>query len=105
MSPTPRKRPAAAIGDVLKSLFADIENKKTVGKDTVDASWLESAGEEAFKHSRPAALKKSVLTVRVDSSTWLQELSMRKRHLLKGLKRRLGKDRISEIHFKIGELE
>ena len=53
--------------------------------------------------SRPLELRKDVLTVRVDSSSWMQELAMQKRGLLKGLKREFGKDRITEIHFKLGE--
>ncbi len=61
-------------------------------------------GEAGFRHSRPASVKKNVLTVKVDSSVWMQELAMRKRQLLKGLKRDLGKDRISEIQFRIGEI-
>lgn len=105
MTQPAKKKPASAIGDVLKSVFAQIENKKTVGKESVDASWREAAGDTAFKHSRPASLRKGVVTVRVDSSTWMQELSMKKRALLKGLKRSLGKDRITDIHFRIGELE
>jgi predicted nucleic acid-binding Zn ribbon protein len=39
----------------------------------------------------------------VDNSVWLQELSMKKRNILKGLQRELGKDKISDIQFKIGE--
>jgi predicted nucleic acid-binding Zn ribbon protein len=44
-----------------------------------------------------------VLTVCVDSSSWMQEMSMQKRRILKRLKSIFGKDRISELHFKIGE--
>lgn len=97
-----RKRPAA-IGDVLKNVFAEIEKKQEISEDEIIKIWKSVAGDAAFRHSRPESLKKKALKVRVDNSAWHQELCWRKRELLKGLKRALGKDKISEIHFKIGE--
>jgi predicted nucleic acid-binding Zn ribbon protein len=103
-SPAPRRK-AEPIANVLKSVFTQLESKHTLSKEAVDRSWREAVGERGFNHSRPSHIRKGVMTVSVDSSTWMQELSMRKRELLKGLKRELGKDRISEIRFKIGELQ
>ena len=97
------KQGATPIGDVVKSVFAQLENAKILCKDDVEKEWKGIAGEDAARHSRPETLRKEVLTVRVDSSVWMQELSMKKRNLLKGLKRAFGKDKISAIHFKIGE--
>ena len=98
------KSKPSPIGDILKDVFADLETKKNVYREDIESFWKEIAGDDAFKHSKPLTIRKAVLTVQVDSSGWMQELSMRKRNILKGLKRRLGKDKISEIHFKIGEL-
>lgn len=97
------KSKPSPIGDILKDVFAKLDSKKVLFKEDIESFWREIVGEEAFKHSRPLAIRKEVLTVQVDSSGWMQELVMRKRNILKGLKRRLGKDKISEIHFKIGE--
>ena len=91
------------ITDVLKSVFSQIEGGGPVWKEDVEAEWKSLAGPETFKHSRPAVFKNGILTVLVDTSGWMQELSMKKRQLLKALKRKLGKDKIAEIHFKIGE--
>ena len=96
-------RKASLIGDVLKNVFLEIEKNQEFSEDEISRLWKELAGETGFRHSRPEALKRKVLRVRVDNSAWLQELTLRKRELLKGLKRALGKDRISEIHFRIGE--
>ena len=93
----------APIGDVLKGVFEKLEADRRPDKEDIDRFWKEAAGENSFKHSRPISLKKKILTVRVDSPAWIQDLTLRKRILLKGLKRALGKDRITEIHFKIGE--
>jgi len=98
-----RSRPAA-IRDVLQSVFARMESEKGLSWEEVESSWRGLVGHGAFRHSKPVALKKKVLTVFVDSSAWMQELTLQKRGILKGLKRKFGRDRISEIRFKIGEI-
>ena len=100
---TTEKNTTASISDVLKSFFTDFEKKKEITKESIEDEWKLLVGEPAARHSRPVLVRKAILTVQVDSSVWMQELSMKKRQLLKGLKKTLGKDRICEIHFKIGE--
>lgn len=94
---------ATHAGEVLKSVFAELDKKKNVSQEAVTTLWKELVGEKGLAHAKPTSLRRKVLTVRVDSSAWLQELVMQKRRLLKGLKRALGKDRITEIHFRIGD--
>ncbi len=103
MSILPGRPEPTPIGDVLKAIFQRLENEQDISREGMEDCWKRLAGETAFRHSKPTDLRRKVLTVRVDSSGWLQELSLQKRRLLKGLQRELGKDRISEIHFKIGE--
>lgn len=98
-----RGRKVAPIGDVIKDVFERLEKEKDLSRESIEGVWGAQVGEAGVQHSKPASLKKGILTVRVDSPAWMQELTMRKRAILKGLKRALGKDRISEIHFKIGE--
>lgn len=97
------KRSITPIGDILKKVIGNIEKEKTISKELIEEIWKNQTGDLGFKHSRPTSLKKKVLTVRVDNSVWMQNLSMKKRGLLKALQRSLGKDRITEIQFKIGE--
>ncbi|MEI8344634.1 MAG: DUF721 domain-containing protein [Candidatus Omnitrophota bacterium] len=92
------------ISEIIKNVFARIEEGKTLSKDEVEAGWRELVGVDAARHTRLLTLRKGVLSVAVDSSSWMHEMSMRKRIFLKGLKRIFGKDKISEIHFKIGEI-
>jgi predicted nucleic acid-binding Zn ribbon protein len=98
----PSAKPAP-LGDIVKSVFERLEAGKTLTKEDVEARWKEIAG-NASRHTYPASLRKSTLTVLVDSSAWLQEMTMRKRILLKQLKTAFGKDKISGIHFRIGEI-
>ncbi len=96
------KNKISPISEIVKNVFAQIEGQKGPQED-IEGCWKELVGKAGFEHSRPLRIHKTVLTVRVDTSVWLQEFVMKKRQLLKGLKRALGKDRISEIHFRIGE--
>ena len=98
------RRLITPIGDIVKSVFSQLENAQVLCKEDVEKEWKNIAGDGAARHSKPETLRKGVLTVRVDSSVWMQELTMKKRNLLKGLKRAFGKDKIAEIHFKIGEI-
>jgi predicted nucleic acid-binding Zn ribbon protein len=94
----------APIGDILKAVFEKLEQEKSLTKEDVEGRWREIAGADAARHTRPASLRKSVLTVFVDSSPWMQHMSLQKRNLLKQLKRVFGKDKISGIQFRIGEI-
>jgi predicted nucleic acid-binding Zn ribbon protein len=93
----------SSAGDIAKLLVAKLEKQNKITKEDIESSWKELVGELGFKHSRPGALRKKVLLIRVDNPGWNQELLIRKRQLLKGLKRRFGKDRILDIRFKTGE--
>ena len=92
-----------SVGDIVKSVFERLETGRTLTKEDVEARWKEIAG-NAAKHTHPASLRKTILTVLVDSSAWMQEMTHRKRILLKQLKTAFGKDKISGIHFRIGEI-
>ena len=92
-----------SVGDIVKAVFERIETGKSLTKEDVETRWKEIAG-NAAKHTHPASLRKTILTVLVDSSAWMQEMTLRKRILLKQLKTAFGKDKISGIHFKIGEI-
>ena len=92
------------IGDIVKAVFAKIEGEKSFTREDVENQWKALVGQAAAKHTRPASLRKGVLTVFVDSSGWMQQMAFQKRKTLKQLKSKFGKDRISAIHFKIGEI-
>lgn len=103
MRPKNSKNKAVSVGDLVQGFMTRLEKEKKFSKEDIDEVWKAVVGDAAFKHSRPSALRKKALIVRLDSSAWMQELEMQKRKFLKALQRALGKDKISEIHFKIGE--
>lgn len=93
-----------AIGDVLKETLRKLVSPSRPSEEGARILWEAAAGADAAKHSKPVAIKKSELLVNVDSSSWLYELTMRKKKLLKGLEGKFGKKVIKNIRFRIGEL-
>ncbi|MCK4261854.1 DUF721 domain-containing protein [bacterium] len=87
---------------VLRNL--DIERKKEEGE--IWQNWREWIGEDVGRHTQPQSLNYGKLVVNVDSSVWVEQLTkFRKEEILKELNRRLGKDLIKEIHFRVGEIK
>ncbi len=99
-----KKSTVTPIGDIVKTVFAQLEKEKSFSKEDIEQRWKTLVGAQAAKHTRPAALRKGALTVFVDSSGWLQQLTLQKRKILKQLKSQFGKDKISALHFRIGEV-
>ena len=97
------KSRVSPISEIIQSVFTKLEGDVRPSQEDMESIWRELVGPDGFRHSRPVAIRKKALNILVDNSAWMQELAMRKRAILKGLKRKLGRDRISEINFKIGE--
>ena len=99
-----KKNAVVPIGDIVRTVFARIEGERTFTREDIDSRWKALVGSAAAKHTRPAALRRGILTVFVDSSGWIQQMTLQKGKILKQLKRSFGKDRILGIHFRIGEI-
>ena len=94
-----------AIGDVLKETLKKLVSPQRPSEEGVLILWEAAAGADAAKHSKPVAIKKSELVINVDGSSWLYELTLRKRAILKGLEGKFGKKVIKNLRFRIGELQ
>lgn len=91
---------ASIVGQVIKKL-----DVKTHGsKEAILNAWHASVEEKARLHTRPVAIRRKVLTIEVDSSTWIYTLSMKKKDILDEMKRSIGKDKIQDIRFRMGEI-
>jgi hypothetical protein len=67
--------------------------------------WQKAVGPGIARHSQPASIRGRRLTVMVDSSAWMQQLSMLKPEIIAKVNDRLGPDGIESITLKLGELE
>ena len=92
------------IGAILKQVIKKLDTKTHGAKEEFTNAWKKSTAQEAVFHTRPVAIKRKILTIEVDSSTWLYMLSLKKKGALDNMKKILGSDRIKDIKFRIGEI-
>ncbi|MFA6141993.1 MAG: DUF721 domain-containing protein [Candidatus Omnitrophota bacterium] len=96
---------AATIEEIVKNVIKKMSGGSRPGKEEIEKMWGEAAGEAATKHSRPVSLKRSVLVVNVDGSSWLYELTTKKRDIIKKLGLGSPGRSIKDIRFRIGEVK
>ena len=92
------------IKDILRKIVKKIEEQGLGKKEKISQAWEKAAGERAILHSRPVSLTRKILTVEVDSSTWLYSLSLKKRFILKDIKKELERYKIDDIRFRMGNI-
>lgn len=81
-----------------------IESAQIVSEEKLLGAWMEAVGESGFRNTKPYSLNKGVLSVIVKNSSWSQELTLKKRWVIKKLQTTLGKDQIHDIRFRTGQL-
>ena len=89
------------VGDVLVAALPELADRML--EETIRKEWRLTAGEELARRSRPAELRAGTLTVVVDNSPWLQELTMRSELLLRALRARYG-TAVGALRFALGEV-
>lgn len=89
------------IGNVINIL----SGKERLGEEEIEGAWRRAAGEAAAKHSRPVSFKRKCLIVNVTSSSWLYELTVRKKEIMNALEAELRGGRVKELRFRIGDIK
>jgi hypothetical protein len=72
-------------------------------EETIRKEWRLTVGADIARRSQPAELRSGTLTVIVDNSPWLQELTLRSAELLELLRGRYG-TKVSAVRFALGQL-
>ncbi|MEK6742713.1 MAG: DUF721 domain-containing protein [Nitrospirota bacterium] len=67
--------------------------------------WEKAVGKGIARHARPAGMRGKKLTVIVDSSAWMQQLSMLKPEIMGKVNQHLREDAVDSISLKLGEFE
>ena len=100
-----QKTKEISIDNIVKNVIKDLTGKGRLSQEEVHGAWEAAAGDRAARHTKPVSIKKSVLTINVDNSGWLYELTIKKKSLLKKFEGKLrGKD-LKGIRFRIGEIK
>jgi len=91
--------------DLVKSIIGGFAGKEKLTEEEILSKWSLVVGEKAAKHSRPRSFTDSRLIVHVDDSSWLYELTTRKKYILNNLSTELKGKKLKDITFRIGELK
>lgn len=70
----------------------------------LEKRWAEITGEAVCAHSCPSRLQGSVLFIKVEHPSWMQELTFLKPKLLEKIHKAMPSQNISHIRFELGEV-
>ena len=96
---------ARSIENIVKDVIKNLSGKGRVSEEEINKAWRGAAGDAAAAHTKPVSVKRSVLTINVDSSGWLYELTIKKRELLKKLEGNIRGKQVKGLKFRIGEIK
>ncbi|HET7874856.1 MAG TPA: DUF721 domain-containing protein [Methylomirabilota bacterium] len=89
------------VGEVLAAAVPEL-GERMLG-EAIRKEWRQTVGVELARRSQPGELRAGTLTVLVDNSPWLQELTLRSAELLGKLRSRYGAA-VSEMRFDLGRV-
>ena len=96
---------AEHFGDLVGSVIKNLSGKERLGAEEIAEAWQEAVGTAAAKHSIPVSFKKASLVVNVENSSWLYELTVQKKEIIKTLERELRGKKIKELRLRIGDIK
>lgn len=99
-----RKSSPQPISDVLKNVVERLARTKKKDILKIYSIWPEVVNKGLSHHTRPASLRRGTLLINVDESAWLYQANLQKEKLLEGLRKKIGKDKIQKIQFRIGQV-
>ncbi|PIS33444.1 MAG: hypothetical protein COT38_05400 [Candidatus Omnitrophica bacterium CG08_land_8_20_14_0_20_41_16] len=92
------------IRDAIESVIRGLTVKKTAGRGVNPQEWLKKAlTKKELGHIKFHYFRKGIFGVRVDSSVWMYNLSLKKESLLSKLREQT--PNIKEVHFSIGDIK
>ena len=84
-----------AIDGMLKKFGID----NTVAQNSAMNLWSEIVGDRVAKNTEPDKVEHGIITVKVSSPTWRQELYFQKKEIILKINKTIGKNVIRDIRF------
>jgi predicted nucleic acid-binding Zn ribbon protein len=93
----------------LKDILADLLHSKRLPFNVADGAiweiWDDVVGQNISNHARPSWIRDGILRVMVSDPIWLQELQFVEAQIRDTLNKRLGREAVKKIQFRIGPYE
>ena len=90
------------LGELLPDVMRRLGLEHVQWSVRLERDWAELAGPAVALHARPGTVRDGILTVFVDSSVWLSELSrFGRRPLLARLQAAYGADDVRDVRFRL----
>jgi len=89
------------VGDILPEVFRDLGLEEKLEEVELARLWADVVGDRIAAVSRPGRVRDGVLLVEVDTSSWMQELSFRKRQIMDLVRKRFSRLDVKDIHFRL----
>ncbi|HLK10880.1 MAG TPA: DUF721 domain-containing protein [Candidatus Binatia bacterium] len=96
-------REPTRLAEVLAAALARLPNGRDLADYAVWGHWEEVAGPVLARHARPRRLRRGVLVIDVDDSSWMQELLLLKPELCARLNARVGRTAVRDVFIVLGE--
>jgi predicted nucleic acid-binding Zn ribbon protein len=97
------RRPAA-VADLLGKLLRGTPAEQRLKEGRIWLVWENAVGRRIASHAQPAAFRDGILTLRVDSAPWMQQLNFLKRELIAKVNAELGEELVKELYMKGGKV-
>src|SRR5213593_458646 len=94
-------RPPRAVADLLLTAVPDLRDRLL--EHRIRRAWSEVVGPDAARRAQPRTFADGCLTVAVDNSPWLHELTLRSEELTRRLNERFGV--VRSLRFVSGTIE
>jgi len=87
------------LASILPGLMRDLGLEERATGWRAVSEWPAVAGERVARHSRATGFRDGVLTVEVEGSAWMHELSFLSRELVRRVNDHLGAEVVREVKF------
>ncbi len=88
-----------SVGDILQKLVGELGIEQPLREYEAITKWEQCVGTRIAEISEPVKITKGVLIVRVRTSTWRNELTLRKKEIIAKLNNQLGSTIVQDIRF------
>ena len=95
-SPPRRKKGPVPIAEIVAAVTKTLGSRSSK-REKIDGSWQKAVGKKRAPHTKISTFENGTLTLAVDSSSILYELTLEKRALLGKLQKEFGTEKVKEI--------